>query len=60
MPPEGPEEGGEADDQEIERAEEAGLAAVAGFVPEETVVGGFPEIDEVAEGDASLHIIATD
>ena len=60
VPPEGPEEGGEADDNQIERSEKAGLAAVAGFVPEEAVVGGFPEIDEVAEGDAAVHVGAAD
>ena len=60
MPPEGPEEGGEADDNQIERPEEARLATVAGLVTEQAVVSGFPEIDEIAEGDAAVHVAAAD
>ena len=60
VPPEGPEEGGEADDNQIERPEETRLAAVAGLVAEQAVIGWFPEIDEVAEGDAAVHVGAAD
>ncbi len=37
-----------------------GLPAVPGLVAEETLVGGFPEIDKVAEGDAPGHVVAAD
>ena len=60
MPPEGPKKRWNADDKQIKWSEEAGLAAVAGFVEEQAVVGGFPEIDEVAEGDAAVHVGAAD
>ena len=33
---------------------------MAGLVTEQAVVGGLPEIDEVAEGDAAGHVGAAD
>lgn len=60
VPPEGPEKGGEADDNQVERPEHPRLAAMAGFVAEEAFVGGFPEIDEVAEGYSAGHVVAAD
>ena len=50
------EERRKADDQKVQRPEHPRLAAMAEFVEKQPVVGGFPEIDEIAQGHASLHV----
>ena len=56
MPPKGPEERRDPDDQEVERSQEAGLPAVPIFVPGHPVVYRRPAIDEVSQGNAPVHV----
>ena len=56
MPPEGPEQRRQADDQEIEGAQQTGLAAMAVLVPGHFLVNGRPAVDEVPQGDAAVHV----
>ena len=56
VPPEGPEEGGESDDEQVERSQEAGLDAVSVLMPDHLFIHRRAEIDEVSQGDAAPHV----
>ena len=59
VPPEGPEEGREADDQKIERPQQAGLEAVPVLVQDHSVIRRRPEVNEVSQGNAPMHVPGT-